>query len=421
MQVLVNVAPPKPNRTLTEEERRHMLQNRSPSEGSEGSRYRLVISEDFSIRCTVPCYKTQTTSVACDNFCEQSGDISCDTNCLLENNTMDRICDNSDGMLDVPLDIIEAPLASPETLSDISSICTVSRNNSLNLSGSKPKSLNPGTPNLETIIQSPECKLKKNSENNNCVKTEVVVENTVDISQESTEHLSSYDRKKHQFKHSRDHMKIQNEVPSPVCELLEFAAYERHSPVDSECNQSEYSGPNEYLGPNLYNTGGYPGPNLCSTHLGDEDRLNVHSPLRGCLSGSHHCEKCRQNSTTNVTQCSTKDEKIIKCSQSESYLMNLSAKYVMRRSAEQRDITRLQDSSEVFNTISDGDNTKSSLSDSQQLIEIRCNRTQGGGNCVNGSNGTQESSNSLEDDSEQRLSSSHSDDVFDFPLQETDV
>lgn len=287
----------------------------------------------------------------------------------------------------------DAPLASPETsLSDRSSLASSS--SLKNITNSNRDSLRKSLQSpLETIQQSPTVK----SPNDGTVFDIPVVtiesnSNNCDESENTTVLSESCDQD------SPDQSTANTRTESET----EDQSYERHSPV--EMNQSEYGNPNSY-----YSAAGLGYPHFVSDNdecmsegsvnsdnsdfnrMMEEESRHAHPPLK--LSHS---------------ECSKLQKKPLHSSQSDSYIQTLSEKYVMRRSREQGDIAHLQDVNNVFE-----------VDDSFPVHDINCNH-----NCVC-SHGQQSAGShgsiSGEEDSELRLSTSHSDDIYDLPIEETDV
>ncbi|XP_069107342.1 diacylglycerol lipase-alpha-like [Argopecten irradians] len=416
-KVLINVAPPKPNRTLTEAERKAFLQKRSPSVESGNSNNKLIIQEDFTIGKTapvcnqLPLYKPQRQPLpplfSWDHAAEEH-------RFLLDK---DFLYPGDPGKQELYLDLgndpITAPLASPETLSEISSVgSALSRIGSLNKDNKRRSIIIPQV--LETIQQSPVSKNKvgdfppvtepkhlngqvnKTSQVGNCIhiKTDVVIESPPKIRHEPDKNTT---------KSVNDSLVplLCDSTDQENCDIVgngspEFQdkVYNRHSPVDG--NQYEYGNPNLH-----YSAGG----------IGYPHGTGAYHPPNCTVNSDGVCTECMKHSLSDIHSPQEEDP-IIKCSQSESQLLHLSARFVMKRSTEQRDIAHLGDSMEVF----DGEGAPL---ESQQTVH-RSRLLLKGTNPVM-SEGTQASTNSLEDDSDRRLSSSHSDEVFDLPLEETDV
>lgn len=414
----MNVAPPKPNRTLTEAERKAFLQKRSPSIESENPNGKLIVQEDFTMGKAVPTcnqlplYKPQHQSLP-PLF---SWDHAADEHKFLLRKDFLNPGDpgKQDLFLDLETDPIMAPLASPETLSEVSSVgSALSRISSLNKDNKRRSIIIPQV--LETIQQSPVSKNKvgdfppptepihlngrvndKTPQIGNCVqiKTNVVIESPPRIRQELEKNAESV------VNDSLVPLLCDCNTDRDECDIVgngEFKnmEYSRHSPVDG--NQYEYGNPNVY-----YSPAGIGYPHGSGAYHPPTCHMNM-----DCV-----CPECIKHSMSSMHSPEEVD-KIIKCSQSESQLLHLSARYVMKRSTEQRDIAHLQDSAEVFH----GEITSPM---SHQTVQTRFRLLPKGSNPIT-SDGTQASTNSLEDDSDRRLSSSHSDDVFDLPLEETDV
>lgn len=382
-KVLINVAPPKPIRTLTEDERQNLLNNRTPSVDSVlGNPVRVEIIhpeiQPSAQHCPLPVYDMTNYHQENEYSLDAEGNIV-----ITKNKPMMtlNLCENK-----------EAPLASPETLSDRSSIASSgSLKNICSDRDSFRKSLQ--SP-LETIQQSPTVKSPNDGTSFETLsgepesKSNNVVNVTADArieTQSSPEQITDIDM-------------TQN---GPVRELngsyIEGTLFDRHSPV--ETNQMEYGNPNYIysaagLGyPHFINDDSEEGMSESSETsdfdpLIEEEAKNVHHPLK--LSHSD-CMKIKKKS--------------LHSSQSDSFLQSLSEKYVMRRSKEQGDIAHLQDVNSVFE-----------IEDLIPIHDINCNQPYMYSQ-RNGSRG----SISAEEDSELRLSTSQSDDIFDMPIEETDV
>lgn len=111
MQVLVNVAPPKPERVLSEEERQAFLDERSPS--GDTLKGGTLKQEDVNIEVeTLPRYLYEKT--------EEENDISIGPDGQLVLNSSKK---KPKLILDLnSKDPVEAPLASPDTISERSSV-----------------------------------------------------------------------------------------------------------------------------------------------------------------------------------------------------------------------------------------------------------------------------------------------------------
>lgn len=404
------MAPPKPVRVLSEAERKAFLEDRSPSSGSENSPQRLLLETSFTNSVPKVVVYNQQHSANMNKYMWDYPNEEC---VLIPGIDNDAVFPGPNCSPQLMFDLynndpVAAPLASPETLSEASSIGSNSRNNSCKDKFKKPLQEKHV---LETIKQSPESKLRSDSvpvdvekqQNGvicssngdvqpcNSVVTRAIVESSPNHSNNSN--LDSFNNNSDICK--SDSSKIQK--PQKFHNYLDSEAqpliYDRHSPVDG--NQSEYGNPNEHYsaaGIGYPHGSGAYHPPLKSSHLShDINQKPMVKTVSEGLSGKHPP---------------------LKYSQSESFLQQLSARYVMRRSTEQGDIAHLQDATQVFES---GD-----LAILPHNIGCR-GRLHPLKSTPKASDGTQPSSNSPEDDSDRRLSSSHSDDVFDLPMEETDV
>lgn len=120
----------------------------------------------------------------------------------------------------------------------------------------------------------------------------------------------------------------------------------------------------------------------------------------------------RIQSTCQYKDPCTKSEETLKTSQSESHIQTLSDKFVMKRSQEQGDIAHLQDSAKVYHS-SNMLPIRESL-DSLGEDEVTCPMRSNSAEILS-------ALTSPSSDSEKPLSSVQSDDVFDLPLEESDV
>ncbi|CAG2189019.1 DAGL [Mytilus edulis] len=395
-KVLVNVAPPKPIRTLTEDERQNLLNNRTPSVDSVLGlgQVDILIEPEIADQSLghLPVYDMS------NYHNENEYSLDAEGNIVITKNKPKMTLNLNENA--------DAPLASPETLSDRSSLA--SSGSLKNIVSSNRDSLRKSLQSpLETIQQSPTVK-----------------------SPNETSFDMPFIKQESKTSDNSDHvMTDQSDVTdSHVTERTDSTntddqLFDRHSPVESNY-QVEYGSPNCFYSPAGL---GYPhfiddqepeemmsdsSETSEMNQLIEQESENIHLPLKV----SH-------------SECGKIQKKPLQCSQSDSYLQSLSDKYKMRRSKEQGDIAHLQDINNVFE-------------DLIPIHDVNCNQpficTHDQHNRSHGSISAEEDSDmrmstthvqrngshgsiSAEEDSELRLSTSHSDDIFDMPIEETDV
>ncbi|KAL5010448.1 hypothetical protein ScPMuIL_012753 [Solemya velum] len=431
-KVLVNAAPPKPTRKLTEVERKELLsQDLSPSPSSYGSPQRFYLETSFNTNQASDGPVTIVKETNHNPISGVSWDLAANETAMTleqlesEGNVFNSLDSSAHPQLCLDLknqEVIHAPLASPEALSDISSICSVGRD----VSGHAMHKTVPVSHKLETIQHSPVTAVRSGtvcvSMMDSCKETPVqngVLSNAQDDMNDSGTNILTHAQVElslplmaqfsiglpssntQQSQINNNHVlesleesdivkplgikkvKLTNSKSSPLSnnkgrgESRGVVCYDRHSPDD--CNQYGYGNPNE-----CYSAAGIGYPHGSGAY---------HPPIRLL---KHSLSEAKEES------------KQIKSSQSESYLQQLSAKYTMRRSTEQRDIAHLQDTTRVFegealleNQAGEKDSLQPIPSTPQQTLSLQ--------------------ENSPDDYLEIRLSSSHSDDVFESPIEETDV
>lgn len=428
----MNAAPPKPTRKLTEMERKELLcPDPSPSPSSYGSPQKFYLETSFNTNqasdgpVTV-VKETNHNPVPGMSWDEITNEPTMTLEQLESEDAFPSLASPPQLCLDLQKqEIIHAPLASPEALSDISSICSVGRDFSMP-SGHTAHKIVPVTQKLETIQHSPvptaRSVARHVSMTDNCKDTPVqngILSNAQDdrhcgsntlthhaqveaslpvMAQSATELLSS---DAHQSEINNDcalesleesdivkplmnkKLKLTNSKSSPLSnhkgqgESRGVVCYDRHSPDD--CNQYGYGNPNE-----CYSAAGIGYPHGSGAY---------HPPIRLF---KHSLSEAKEQSNQ------------IKSSQSESYLQQLSAKYTMRRSTEQRDIAHLQDTTRVF----EGEVLLENPAGEKDFLQPITSTPQ---------QPPSSQETSPDDYLEIKLSSSHSDDVFESPIEETDV
>lgn len=381
-QVLVNVAPPKPVRTLTEDERQNLLNNRTPSVDSvlDPGQVNVFVHPEVAIQqqgaCPLPIYDMSNYHT------ENEYSVDAEGNLVITKNKPKMTLNLNENK--------DAPLASPETLSDRSSLASSS--SLKNITSSNRDSLRKSLQSpLETIQQSPTVKTPSNG-----TVFDIPVVRIESNSNNPSETTNTVSESCDQDSPDQSTFNTRTESES------EDQSYERHSPV--EMNQSEYGNPNSY-----YSAAGLGYPHFVGE--ANEDDLEYMSEGSETSETNRMLEEESRHAHPPLkishSECSKLQKKLLHSSQSDSYIQTLSEKYVMRRSKEQGDIAHLQDVNNVFE-----------IDDLIPVHDVNCNH-----NCVcshgqrNGSHG----SISGEEDSELRLSTSHSDDIFDLPIEETDV
>ncbi|XP_056017088.1 diacylglycerol lipase-alpha-like isoform X3 [Ostrea edulis] len=399
--VLINVAPPKPERILSEEERWAFLDERSPS--GDTLKTETTAEKNVNIEMeTLPRFLYEKADE------ENTISVGPDGQLVVTSSKKPKL------ILDLnSRDPVEAPLASPDTLSERSSVLnSLSQSSDLDKGKENFRMSLQSPPTLETIQQSPELRksdLVDESRvfsgspvkhcNGNVVQTCAVVESNTPISKDLGHSGSVPDPPKDEKENST--------LPIVSCS-------ERHSP--EETLQAEYEDPNYYYSAAgigyPHGSGAYHPPVDDTTQSNDEvdsetaplisnnDFNFVESPIH------------RIKSTCQYQEIHGHSDETLKTSQSESHLQTLSEMYIMKRSQEQGDIAHLQDAAKVYHSAnmlpireslgSTGENEESHL--------MRVNSAEGLSALTSPST-----------DSEKPLSSVQSDDVFDLPLEESDV
>lgn len=400
-KVLVNVAPPKPERVLSEEERQAFLDERSPS--GDTLKGGILKQEDVNIEMeTLPRYLYEKT--------EEENDISIGPDGQLVLNSSKK---KPKLILDLnSKDPVEAPLASPDTISERSSVLnSMSQMSDLDKCRENCRLSLQSPPTLETIEQSPELKKQSIAEdirnsaelplkcNGNVVKTCAVVEWNPPLNKTNSDAECPVEV-----------VVVPNDEEKESAALLTVRNPERHSPEDTL--QAEYEDPNYY-----YTAAdiGYPHgvgayhPPLEVLHSNESlpETLTVHEEFDPVQKKIH-----RIQSTCQYKDPCTKSEEALKSSQSESHIQTLSDKFVMKRSQEQGDIAHLQDSAKVYHSSNMLPIRESldSLGEDEVTCPVRANSAE-----------VLSALTSPSSDSEKPLSSVQSDDVFDLPLEESNV
>ncbi|KAL3881441.1 hypothetical protein ACJMK2_027883, partial [Sinanodonta woodiana] len=414
--VLLNVAPPKSMRLLSEQERKALLVHdisNSPVHVPEFPE-KAIPNSGF------PENKLKL---------ETAANISWDTSAIDDKFiTLERLESDKQHLystekiqphLELDLmtsDWFQAPLASPENLSEVSSLGRSSQSSSIK--DSIQKSAEIVTIKLETIHQSPELHAEsKQAESGDAsnsfystgdVSTDVL--NKCDVTNKSqlfddtvvsdVNHVknSAIQPESSPLVNNRDNGSVESissssviifPPPGAVIEDIKSYScntYNRHSP--DHCTQYGYGNPNEH-----YSAAGIGYPHGFGAY---------HPPIKhqypNLIAHSKSENKFPHKSLTN--------------SQSDSHLQTLVNKYQMKRSTEQRDITHLQDSTYVFETgalptiktLPEIDDTENEEVEENNISRI-----------------PQSSSISSHADSSEFRLSSQSDEIVDYPLEETDV
>ncbi|XP_078331862.1 diacylglycerol lipase-alpha-like isoform X4 [Crassostrea virginica] len=422
-KVLVNVAPPKPERVLSEEERQAFLDERSPS--GDTLKQEAVEEENVNVELeTLPRYLYEKT--------EEENNISVGPDGLLVVNSSKK---KPKLILDLnSKDPVEAPLASPDTVSERSSVLnSLSQTSDLDKARDNCRLSLQSPPTLETIEQSPDLRkpnlieeIQTRTEspikscNGNVVKTCAVVEWRPRVIKTSSEDCQE------------NHSQFLTDEESENTALLPARNLERHSP--EETLQAEYEDPNYYYtsagigyphGQGAY----YPPieeddvqssdsvPELISVNSTVPELITVNNTVPDLLSVN-----CKQDSikvpihriqsTCQYQDPCSKSEETLKTSQSESHLHTLSEKFRMKRSQEQGDIAHLQDTARVYHSSNMLPIRESmdSTGEVEDTYHVRANSAE-----------ILSAVTSPSSDSEKPLSSVQSDDVFDLPLEESDV
>ncbi|XP_061192238.1 diacylglycerol lipase-alpha-like isoform X1 [Saccostrea echinata] len=404
-KVLVNVAPPKPERILSEEERQAFLDERSPS----GNTLKAETKDEQNVNTeveTLPRFLYEKTDEEPTITVGPDGQLVVYSSKKKPKLLMDL---NSD-------EPVEAPLASPDTLSERSSVLnSLSQTSELDKGKENCRMTLQSPPALETIKQSPElrkhefvnkssssCESQCKQCNGNVVKTCAVVESNPLFNKECSDgHPES----------TPPPPKL-NEKENTA--LLLVSSSERHSP--EETLQAEYEDPNYYYtaaGIGYPHGSGAYHPPLVVTNLTSSDGGSAATPFKsksdvGCVNSPMH----RIKSTCQYQETGDNSEETLKTSQSESHLQTLSEKYRMKRSQEQGDIAHLQDSAKVYHSSNMLPIRESldSIGEDEDSQLLRATSTEGISVFTSPST-----------DSEKPLSSAQSDDVFDLPLEESDV
>ena len=361
--MLINVAPPKPTRLLSETERKVLLMH-DLSPGTPGSQESQK----------VPLFESRNSTLnnGQDLYNMHWDMLNEDLLLSLEKeNLFPDLYEFPKLELDMDTSWIQAPLASPEILSTSSSLGKLSHDSSF-----KKKSVSSTSVRLETIQQSPDMKVKIDTPSKSSLidicegKTDIIA---VDINTESEHDKSSKDQS---FKHSplRANGRLANNSPK-LCEIHKpISSHNNHSP-DSHSTTTDKnikSVPHDLLAevhPSSLDKLDS-SPTKCDTHLYDR-----HSPVEstqfGHLHPNDHYSPAALGYTpeySGVRRQSPKrglspsvpspKNKRLHYSQSESYIETLSDKYSMKRSREQGDIAHLQDTAKVYEVNSSGSQEK---------------------------------------------------------------
>jgi hypothetical protein len=399
--VLVNVAPPKPERILSEEERWAFLDERSPS--GDTLKTETTAEKNINIEMeTLPRFLYEKTEE------ENSISVGPDGQLVVTSAKKPRL------ILDLnSKDPVEAPLASPDTLSERSSVQnSLSQSSDLDKGKENFRMSLQSPPTLETIQQSPEFRKDDLVEDNrvhsespakhcngNVVQTCAVVESNTP---ESKDYLEG---------HSDNVLNDYSENAT----LLPVSYSERHSP--EETLQAEYEDPNYYYSAAgigyPHGSGGAYHPPIEDTTESNDDVSSETAPLIANTDFSFvETPIHRIKSTCQYQEIHDHSDDTLKTSQSESHLQTLSEMYIMKRSQEQGDIAHLQDAAKVYHSSNMLPIRESlgSTGENEETHLMRANSAEGVSALTSPST-----------DSDKPLSSVQSDDVFDLPLEESDV
>ncbi|KAK3595240.1 hypothetical protein CHS0354_021556 [Potamilus streckersoni] len=415
-KVLVNVAPPEPMRLMSEQESKALLvHDISPNS---------VGVPEFPDK-TIPNSDFLVNNLKMETVRSISWDMSTIEDKFI---TLERL--ESDEQQSYPskniqphseLDLMtsdwfQAPLASPETLSEVSSLGNSSRSSSVKDSIQKAAEL--VTIKLETIQQSPEmCANAKQVEsvdasNYSYSAREVSIDvlNKCDVANigqlfddtivSGVNHVkNSAIQPESSLVNKIDNGSVGSESSSSVIlfppqeaviedKSYHYDTYDRHSP--DHCTQYGYGNPNEH-----YSAAGIGYPHGFGAY---------HPPVK------HQYPSIIAHSRSE----SKLPHKPLLNSQSDSHLQTLLHKYQMKRSTEQRDIAHLQDSTYVFeagalHTIKTLPEIDDTANENEEVEEN------------NRSNMPQSYSISSHADSSDYRLSSQSDEIMDCPIGEMDV
>lgn len=388
-KVLVNVAPPKPTRLLTEPERTAMLKHEA-SPGTPVNPSTLpVTSLGDQPAVHVVCEKeTNLGSIPVDVYLN-SNNIGWDaaTEELLLSLDKQHLFPSLGHnprleLLDMDSELIQAPLASPEALSAASSMSALSRTGSVPKSDHRSESIKA---KLATIKQSPEIFVRnEDSVEDLCeIENEMHVGNSSDkmLSLNESRSVGDFLKKSHLLQTSDINLiahasqgSLNNLLPSTEYSNSEEAldrdfdrintqvsqednAVKESSPVSTETdgNDSEHkkfkieqSENGEKDEDEMYERHspvettqyGYFDPN----ELYSAASVGYHpqQSLGGAESAKLHKLSDRHTLSTHPPN------KVLQYSQSESRLKGLSESYKMKRSTEEGDIAHLEDTSNVF-------------------------------------------------------------------------
>lgn len=391
LKVLVNVAPPKPTRLLTEPERTAMLKHEA-SPGTPANPSTLpVTSLGDQPAVHVVCEKeTNLGSMPVDMYLN-SNNVGWDaaTEELLLSLDKQHLFPSLGNnprleLLDLDSELIQAPLASPEALSAASSMSALSRTGSVPKSDYRSESIKA---KLATIKQSPEIFVRnEDSVEDLCeIENEIHVGNSSDkmLSLNESRSVGDFLKKSHLLKTSDINLiahasqgSLNNLLPSTEYtnsdEALDKEFDRINTQVSQQDNAVKESSPvsNETDGNVLEHKEFKIEQSENGEKDADEDEMyERHSPvettqygyfdpneLYSAASVGYHPQQSLGGAQSvkvhklpdRHTLSTHPPNKVLQYSQSESRLKGLSESYKMKRSTEEGDIAHLEDTKNVF-------------------------------------------------------------------------
>ena len=348
--MLINVAPPKPTRLLTEMERKALLMH----DLSPGTPVSLDSQK-------VPMYENgnRAPDYEQDDLYNIHWDmLNEDILLSLEKESLfPEFYDPPRLELDLDTNWIEAPLASPEELSVASGLFGLSRDSSY-----KTKCVSSTSVRLETIHQSPDMKVKIDTPSKGSLDDVVddkdgagISEATVSEAVDQVEDLSA----------GSVLTGIDNPIGSSSAALSEEHK-QSSDPTQSDLHDiiEDLGIPSHHLSPEIQSPS-FNNTDNSATECDNHNSYNRHSPVES--SQFQHLNPNDQYSQAGLgytpellgirrpspkrhlsPNVPSPNNKRLHYSQSESYIGTLSDKYSMKRSREQGDIAHLQDTARVY-------------------------------------------------------------------------
>lgn len=388
-KVLVNVAPPKPTRLLSEPERTAMLKHdTSPGTPVTQTTHPVMDLGDQPV-VHVVCEKEATLGKMPVDLFINSNNIGWDaaTEELLLSLDKQHLFPSLRHnprleLLDMDSDFIQAPLASPEALSAASSMSALSRAGSVPKGENRPESM---SGKLATIQQSPEIFVRNDDSSENLceIENEMVDSSSDTKGLNESRSVGDFLRKSH-FLLTSDTDLIAHASQGSLNNLLPSIDYSN----SEETLHKDYEGENNHhnqqkntvqdLG-NVTNDLARQNPENQKLSRNEEcekgdqklkmeDAYERHSPIENTQYGyydpnelysaasvGYHPQQSLSGAQPVKTHKPSESlktphppNKILQYSQSESRLKVLSETYKMKRSTEEGDIAHMEDSSNIF-------------------------------------------------------------------------